>query len=227
MVSGQRLGPDGVESSLLRLNADGSLDPSFEEAIPLSVTPRTAGLRWMVRADQFLPATFANRADAASIFTMLYDERRQRLLVAGDFSHIGSEPRSGLEAFGMRAPRRYRDWAAAMLPAELQGPEVDVDGDGASNLQEFAVGSDPRVADQPPGLEVEFGESLSFWIAVEDGLEGVEYEMELSENLRDWRVADASEVILTREPDRRIWRLNPARGALFGRIRFIESSVAP
>lgn len=226
-VTGHPLVTAAGTGKLVRLHADGSIDPAFHAPDPRRVIPRAPGLRTIVRGDGFVPATLANRAGPAEFSSVLHDVQRNRLLVAGDFSHLGTVPRPGMAALGLAAIRGYRAWAAAMLPAALQDPRTDADHDGAVNLHEYAVGSDPAVADHPPGLRVLPGDPPGFRLDADPAAAGVEAVLELSSNLRDWHPADGSAVTIEDRDGCVTWRLRQRAPAVFGRLRFVATGANP
>ncbi len=85
----------------------------------------------------------------------------------------------------------FRTWAEETGIA--QGPLGDDDGDGVENLLEFALGGDPRDASDRP-LPAWEGDSFAFRQA--SGLRGIEWQIEVSEDLSDWETA----AILREEP---------------------------
>jgi CubicO group peptidase (beta-lactamase class C family) len=101
------------------------------------------------------------------------------------------------------ATMSYEAWQARhFTPAELSQPEIsgdeaDPDGDGISNLVEYAQGSDPRVADHEPWLKgrlVGDGNQLRFAVEYRRRPLGhaVAYDMEVSSDLKTWQPFDAA-----------------------------------
>ncbi len=86
-------------------------------------------------------------------------------------------------------PSAYETWAAENVSnASERGADADPDGDGYSNLYEFACGSDP--SDHRSGFPIgcsrsESGE-YSFRYARSKSAEGVNSAVQVSSNLGDW-----------------------------------------
>jgi endoglucanase len=124
-------------------------------------------------------------------------------------------------------PLRYDEWAAGhSLPDSA--PSADPDGDGHSNLEEFALGTDPRSLLSKPLLSIQLsgGEvQLSFTRA--QGASDLTLELEISGLLNDWQAAGiispggtAPEFSESGEGETRVMRLAlPDADRKFGRIR--------
>jgi hypothetical protein len=97
----------------------------------------------------------------------------------------------------------YEAWQARhFTPAELSQPEIsgdeaDPDGDGISNLVEYAQGSDPWLADHEPWLQgrrIIDGDQARFALEYRRRPLGhaVAYDMEVSSDLRTWQAFAAA-----------------------------------
>ncbi len=209
------------------LRADGSRDPDFHSVQPTRVIPRSRGLRSIARGNDILPATWEHRGDPVSFTALHYDKRTRRLFVSGDFTHLDRIPRRGLAALGMRRPWTFREWARERLPSAPQRAEQDPDQDGVSNLHEYAVGSDPNIADNPPHLQVLRNNPPCFCLKLNPDAVDIDYVLETSTDLRKWHAADESVVSSTIENDLLTWSFNDSTPATFVRVRFIESEPQP
>jgi len=109
LVTGFRLITPQGETRIVRLNPDGSLDPTFQSPLPQRVLPRSPRLHHILQNGETLPATFPNRAAAAGFSSLSYDHKHQRLLLAGDFTHLDGHPRPGLAALHQHPAHRTKD----------------------------------------------------------------------------------------------------------------------
>lgn len=81
----------------------------------------------------------------------------------------------------------YTDWADFMFDNSgvgAVGPEEDSDLDGTENFLEFAFGSSPLLGGSPPLKILSHGE-----LRFSRGQSGLQYQVELTENLSDWSTA--------------------------------------
>jgi uncharacterized delta-60 repeat protein len=176
LVGGQFLNFGGAANNfLVRLNADGTLDATFATAGRPNGAVRTIALdeqgRILIGGDftlvagvsrsrlarllpdgsvdlSFDPGTGANASVRAIAL-----QADGNLLIGGDFTEYDGQSRLRVaRVFGGNAPIAevgYQVWSSTyFLPSEaaLAVPEVDADGDGLSNLLEFAFGGNPREA---------------------------------------------------------------------------------
>jgi hypothetical protein len=88
-------------------------------------------------------------------------------------------------------PLPYQEWARGFFSVDdPSGPAEDFDGDGLTNLEEFALNLDPGVASvaSPPRLYV--GETNQLVLEYERGRgRAVQWELLLSTNLTQWDLA--------------------------------------
>jgi hypothetical protein len=168
------------------------IDPSTGEishAGTFEVGARSLAVR---RKDGVVYVVFCNTYD-----TTLNDDLKGVLDSA--VSAIKSWPTNDL----FTATLSYEAWQARhFTPAELSQPEIsgdeaDPDGDGISNLVEYAQGSDPWLADHEPWLQgrrIIDGDQARFALEYRRRPLGhaVAYDMEVSSDLRTWQAFAAA-----------------------------------
>jgi len=122
-------------------------------------------------------------------------------LVQGSFAYINA-----MQITATVATTAYQNWRSGNFTAEelgnaelettLWGNGADSDGDGLSNLLEYAAGTDPRVADPNPvsfALETS-GEDEFLTLSYQKSLAAtdLDFQVEQADNLADWLdVADS------------------------------------
>jgi CubicO group peptidase (beta-lactamase class C family) len=168
------------------------IDPSTGEishAGTFEVGARSLAVR---RKDGVVYVVFCNTYD-----TTLNDDLKGVL----DYAVSAIKPWPTNDLF--TATLSYEAWQARhFTPAELSQPEIsgdgaDPDGDGISNLVEYAQGSDPRVADHEPWLQgrrIIDGDQVRFALEYRRRPLGhaVAYDMEVSSDLRTWQAFAAA-----------------------------------
>lgn len=111
----------------------------------------------------------------------------------------------GVQLVGAEQAGGFADWQGANFPGETDpaviGPDADPDGDGISNLVEYALGLDPLAASVdglPAGgtIESEGEEYLTLSFTRPAGLSDVAYNVAASSDMLDWS-AGAVEVLVT------------------------------
>jgi|GEM_PF-2302081 len=89
-------------------------------------------------------------------------------------TNLGDEPYRPIVSYGQ--------WAAAKaLPAGMDGPQDDPNGDGVLNLQAYALGTAPLGTTVGPPLSISAGGEITF--SVPDSVTGVTFASELSPSL--------------------------------------------
>lgn len=186
---------------IIRLHADGSLDPTFEVVTaPDSVFQR------------FLPMTAPDGSPT--------------LWVAGNFTKINGVPRQGLAIIADNQASGFQEWmraCAGIAPGvptifEAQGDE---DGDGFSNFLEYAAGSHPvKRLPLPQGL-IQTG-PLSWQVSCNPEAPDILRRLEVSENLIDWRPAQASDLRLESGLRCLSWTLQEQATRLYTRLKLLR-----
>jgi len=117
----------------------------------------------------------------------------EEIWVGGNFNEIGGVPRNGLARLSSRDLKNFRDWMeAVVLDREVdKGPDDDPDGDGASNLAEYAAGTNPLDSAALP--QIRWWEN-GWKLAMNPDTVDVSRRIEVSENLKVWRRAGEGEV---------------------------------
>ncbi|MGC4075180.1 MAG: ExeM/NucH family extracellular endonuclease [Nibricoccus sp.] len=163
----------------------------------------TGASEWHVNADE--PAYYDyNQEDKTSA--------QQAINVATPFRASDHDP----VVIGLKlqppAPQGFASWIAQYgIPAGQNGPADDFDGDGLSNLFEYALGLRPDIAGVSGGPQItETGVGLQFRFTRPKGLADVVYQVEVSSDLAVWTTwagalvvessAETTETLLTEVP---------------------------
>ncbi len=110
---------------------------------------------------------------------------------------------AGSGAFALKNLNNFAGWQALHFTAEeladqgISGPDADPDGDGLTNLQECAAGTDPNVPNIP-GITVTVGAgtvALTFPQTLTVG--GLSYSVETSTDLATWTPVTTTDSILS------------------------------
>jgi hypothetical protein len=218
--------PDGTHT-LARLHPDGRHDPSFRAPAPARILPAAPELQFVVKGGELLPAFADHRTRVAEITSLLPISDNGALLVAGNFTHLGTSPRQGLALLSLREPADVREWMAATLGDGTLSPMGDEDRDGRHNLEEYATGTDPARADASPTVRVLPSHPPAFEIPLNPHARGVRMIPQLSTDLAEW--VDAGEARLRTLLSPEMLRLESAENAsaLFLRLRFEPADEAP
>jgi hypothetical protein len=153
------------DSRIRRLQPSGLVDPTFSVSIPAT-------------AEAIVNATLP-----------VGDE----IWVGGNFTEIGGLPRNGFARLSSRDVTNFGDWMDAVaLDREVNiGPFDDPDGDGANNLAEYAAGTNPLDSAVLPEIS---WRGNGWKLAMNPDAKDVSRRIEVSENLKIWRRAEAGEV---------------------------------
>jgi hypothetical protein len=221
IVSGILLTASGRREAV-RLRADGRIDPTFRVPPATRILPRPWFLHTLVRGEDRLPATLANRTSQAQIGSLLYLPDRDALLVAGDFTHLGWTPRRGLAMISLSHTASYAEWAEATLASPARNPSADPDDDGAPNLLEYLQGSDPASADPAHGLRPVPGHPPMLRLPLNPDARDIRPVVEISTDLRHWHPAADNELALdSQDPCHMQWRVYLDSPMLFLRVRAV------
>jgi uncharacterized delta-60 repeat protein len=183
---------------IVRLHADGSLDPSFE------VVPGPGSV-----LQRFLPMTA--------------DDDSSTVWGAGNFSEVNGEPRQGLAIIADNQASGFQEWMRACAGVDPDLPTVfdekgDEDGDGFTNLFEYAAGSHPvqRLL-LPQGL-IQTG-PLTWQVSCNPEAPEILRRLEVSDDLIDWRPAQAADLRLETGLNCLSWSLQPGKNRLHCRLK--------
>jgi sugar lactone lactonase YvrE len=142
----------------------------------------------------------------------------------GDATHLPAEPvvRSFIVTPNFLSWQLERFTPEELANATLTGPNADYDRDGVSNLVEYALGRDPKVAGSAPFAEVaaSAGEWTFVYSRPADRTD-VSYTVEISTNLTTWTTANVTHERIGNGPTE-TWRARAplSTGAnLFFRLR--------
>lgn len=183
---------------IVRLHPDGSLDPTFE------VAPRPGSV-----VQRFLPMTAADGSPT--------------IWVAGNFSEINGVPRQALAIVADHQASGFQEWMRACAGINPDLPTRfdeggDEDGDGLSNLFEYAAGSHPlQRLPIPQGL-LQTG-PLTWQVACNPEAPEIVRRLEVSSNLIDWHPAQATDLRIESGLNCLRWTLQPGKRRLHCRLK--------
>jgi hypothetical protein len=212
LVEGSLNVPGGFRR-IVRLHADGRLDPTFVAPDVSRTLPWATGLWNVVRGGAFVSASFANRARDAGLASLTLADGGDAVLVAGDFTHLDAQPRSGLALLSLRRLDTFRDWRD-WLPAE------NAQDDPAALLEAYASGADPADADRPRGLQPATAGERGYRLLLNPDAADVAVDVEVSDDLRNWRPPLPGEIDGTEECGGLRLDMDATSPALFMRTRY-------
>jgi hypothetical protein len=187
IVSGSLVTAGGTQR-LVRLYADGRIDPTFRPATLSRTLPWTEGLWSVVREGVLVSASFTHRARPVPPASMRVLPANSGLLVGGDFTHAGEEPRTGLALLSLQPVDTFSQWLEIFAAETPDQPE--------QQLGAYVQGVDPLAA--PPRLaRSETGMPGLWQLPVNPDATDMEIEWEVSTDLDQWRKALPGEIPVT------------------------------
>ncbi len=214
-----RLSVAGGFRRMVRLHADGRVDPTFVAPHFSRTLPWTTGLWNVVQGGEFVSAAFANRRRDARLNSLTVLPDFNALLVAGDFTHLDSHPRTGLGLLSLRRLETFQEWRECLLPGM---PEEEA----ARHLEDYAAGADPSDPARPRGFQASPEAGREFRLFLNPDAADVAIDFDVSDDLRDWRSPLPGELTATEDPRGLRLGLTDAGPALFLRTRY-RIEVAP
>jgi len=178
-----------VMSETFFLGGDGPpvfLSPPTDLTVPVGTTaaflPGAAGngvlsFQWRKRGVAVSSGSSLTIAGADTLDAGQYD-----VVVSNSFGSVTSAP------FTLRVMESFAAWAAsAGLPTAQSSQSADPDGDGVSNLLEYALGRAAEIADAAAPLSMR-GEAgmLAFRFTRPKSVVGLSYEIQASIDLVNW-----------------------------------------
>lgn len=149
-----------------------------------------------------------------------------------EVSQVATSPEGIVVAVGddglimSRSPRGkgYSDWVSAHFPGSDANSTIDADpdNDGQSNLEEYAAGTDPAIANTPLSateLNASEGDVTLSWKQTESA-DDVEVNLEFSQDLRTWQTIEDPEIDDRSEIVSAIVALPNARAPRYYRLRW-------
>lgn len=178
----------GLPSSITRLERFGRRDPMFRVNVP-------------------------SEEDAILCDVLAMENR---VWVVGRFEQLNGRQCGSLAVLDNRKVEGFGEWMKACAigrnQSNLQAHE-DVDGDGFSNFEEYAAGTDPLNASAFPVVRYRKDE----WrVEVNPDSRDVVREVELSDDLITWRLPVAGEVVVEKKDHQFCWKI--AGNARFSRL---------
>lgn len=137
--------------------------------------------------------------------------------VGGNFKEIGGTKRNGIARLSNVDLQTFDEWmeVVALNKQVETGPGHDPDGDGFSNLEEYATGTNPLDAGSTPSIR---WRERKWKVDVNPDARDVRREIELSNDLATWRSPSPGEVIVEEKDHQFSWKV--LSGARFSRLVF-------
>ena len=198
---------------LARLYHDGRRDPAWH---PSALERRSEGIA------EGLPliGTATNGMDA-TVSAALVHPVTGELWLAGDFTRANGQRRSGLVRLNASVPAGFAAWSNAIFSRTAEAG-ADPDGDGTSNSQEYASGTDPLVPDAA-GAQIVILHHHPLCVAAPQNPAAPEIvqSLEVSADLTTWHPATGAEAVRKFVAGRAAFELAPAAGRRYVRIRYL------
>lgn len=198
--------------SLVRLYADGRLDPTFLAPEASRTLPLTDGLATVVRDGEPLAATFAHRERSTRLPSLIEIPEHNALLVAGDYTHIGEEPRSALALLSLEQVSNFSGWLETF-------PDQAASNSNAL-FAAYVAGTDPLVGMESPKFQLDQDDMSSWRLLLNPDAEDVGVDVEVSNDLLTWRLAAPDEATLTPVSGGLHLSLPISPDTIFFRVRF-------
>ena len=201
---------------ILRLHRHGRVDPTFRAPVLEKQTVAPGLVTRVLTPDGIRPVEQTVRIPYQ--IALHYDG--SRLWVGGDFTL----PRPTLTALATGTAAGYDAWSAACFARSGSGSTAraaDPDGDGLTNLAEYAGGTDPLAPDGG-GLRVVSQAPLRFSAPRNPEAPEISASIEVSEDALTWRRATAAEVALQGDGLALTFEALPGPPRRFFRIRYSE-----
>ena len=137
--------------------------------------------------------------------------------VGGNFEHIGGKTREGFARLSNQNLTNFSDWmeVVALNQQVNTGPEHDPDGDGSPNLAEYAAGTSPLDSGALP--EVRYRKN-QWGLAMNPEIGDIVRFVEVSDDLVNWRIAEAGEIEIEERDHEFRWRLIGDRSPRYCRV---------
>lgn len=217
VVEGSLVTATGTET-MLRLLEDGQVEPAFHLPAIARTVHWSLWLRRVMKDGVIVPATFANRSRTVGISAMQVVPEKNALLLSGSFTHIGQRSRRGLALISLTHIPPDIEWLVNLLrelfPWLLDDFRLPVDLD--PNTPRMGVGA----FDRDRGLEGVPENSRQFQFQINPDVDEVDFVVEVSDNLIEWRTAQQHEIAVTQEGRKISVQFLGGDPALFVRINY-------
>jgi hypothetical protein len=198
-------GDFGGGRTVQRYHATGQLDVTFRAPRLFRKNRQEAefvlgygGLSAEEKVTELLPTNVIAR-DGAVLVTGGFDNPQGSFLLLDDSDVAG-----------------FAGWSEAIL-GEVVPEDGDADGDGASNLEEYAAGSDPSFSDAHRWRVRASGEG-AFQVPCNPEAPEILRILEVSDDLVNWRTGLANEVSQDTTAGCLRFQLEPEKASLYGRV---------